>query len=529
MNFNAHRWTLAAAGVATFAVLYGGFSYWAGVKAEQTLNEQYRLLSTMPAFTVKSHRYERGWFSSTETTELELNKKLFGPYLATLPDNLKPLLSGTLRYTNHIEHGPLPGLSRFNFVPARALVRTEFDMSAATRKTLARFFGDAEPITVTNRLGFGGGGELSVAIPKFDYEETLAGVQMKWQGFDLKVDYGKGFKEYRVDALSPGFMLDAASKGSFTFNGVRYASDVRPGATGVRLGSSELAIGDIRFAWKEAIPYSIKLNELIYLVSRVRVGEFINPSGELKPSSVELKKLNYQIVTSEQDDFVNTRGKLTFDSFRYDEQKYGPLKLDVSANHLHGPTLVKLDEALSKVPFEKLPPAELRKRYIDTILQNGVPLLENDPKLVVHEFRLGLPSGMSTLTGTLAIKGLKEADLKSPLAFIRRFNVDAAVSLPKPALETLVVAQARNLFTVDASAEEQPDMAEIDELARSLLDAQLSEWARQGLLKLDGNQVATTLDFKEGELKINQRPVALPWQADSPEDAPAPVAASAAL
>ncbi|WP_328698634.1 YdgA family protein [Craterilacuibacter sinensis] len=526
MNIKKQSWKLAAATAASLAALYGGFSYWAGIKAEATLAEQHKLLSAMSMFTIKSHSYQRGWFSSTETTELELNKRLLGPYLGALPDNLRPLLGGTLRYTNKIQHGPLPGLASFNLMPARALVTTEFDMSPATRKTLSRFFGEAEPITVTNRLGFGGGGELKVNIPKFDYEETLAGVKMNWQGFDLKVDYGRGFKEYLLEADSPGFVLDAASKGRFAFDGVRYVSDVRPGDSGVRLGTGELNVNNVKLGWKEAIPYSIKLNELIYLVTRVRVGEFINPSGELKPSNVELTKLNYQIVTSEQDQFVNTRGKLGFETFRYDEQKYGPLKLDISANHLHGPTLVKLDQELSKIPFENIAPADMRKRYIDTILKNGVPLLQNDPKLVVHQLELGLPSGMSSLTGSMAIKGFQEADLKSPLTFISRFIVDADVSLPKPALETMVVAQARNLFTVDASAEDQPDMAEIDDLAKSLLDAQLAEWADKKLIKFDGKQVSTKLDFQGGVLKINQQKVALPWEE---KEDPLPTDASAAL
>ncbi|MGL6070654.1 DUF945 family protein, partial [Craterilacuibacter sp.] len=120
----------------------------------------------------------------------------------------------------------------------------------------------------------------------------------------------------------------------------------------------------------------------------------------------------------------------------------------------------------------------------------------------------------------------KEADLKSPLTFISRFIVDADITLPKPALETMVVAQARNLFTVDASAEDQPDMAEIDDLAKSLLDAQLAEWADKKLIKMDGKQVSTLLNFQGGILKINQQKVALPWE--EVED-PVPPDASAAL
>ncbi|RXZ45449.1 YdgA family protein [Crenobacter cavernae] len=518
---------LIAAGAVLGAafVVYGGTAYWAGVKAEETLAEQHRMVAALPFFKVKSHNYERGWFGSTEVTELTFNRRLIGPYESMLPDSVRPLLGSTIKYTHRVSHGPFPGLSHFDLRPARAFVTTEFDMSDATKRTLAKFFGDAEPITVTNRLGLTGGGELKVNVPAFDYEETLSGVKVKWQGFDLNVDYASGYKEYQTEAVSPGFLLEASTKGKVAFDGVRYLSDVRPGLSGVRLGTSELAVGGVQLNWKDNVPYSIKLNELVYLLTRVRVGEFINPSGEFRPSDVQLKKLRYQIVTSEQDDFVNTRGKLDFDSFSYNQSVYGPLKLDISANHLHGPTLVRLDEEIGKIPFEGVEPAKLRQVYLDTVKQHGVPLLSNNPRLVINEFSLKMPTGNAQLKGQLALNGFTEADLKDPVAFLTRFNADAAVDLPRQTLENLVVAQARNLFTVDASAEEQPDVAEIDNLAKSLLDSQLAEWNAQQYIKLENGQVSTTLHFGGGKLSVNQKPVSLPWQ--EPADLEAGIEAGA--
>jgi len=517
---------VAGASLAGLFVLYGGASYWAGVEAEKTLQQQHQMLADLALFKVKSHDYQRGWFSSTETTELTFNRRLIGPYENMLPDNVKPLLNATIRYTQHVQHGPLPGIGHFDLRPARALVTTQFLMSDSTRQTLKRFFGDAEPITVTNRLGFGGGGELQVQVPPFDYEETLSGVKMKWQGFKLNVDYNAGFKEYKTEALSPGFMLAAATKGGVTFNGVRYISDVRPGNTGVKLGTSELTVGDVALNWKDSVPYSIKLNELIYLLTRMRVGEFVNPSGEFKPSNVTLKNLRYQIVTSEQDEFINSRGKLDFEKFGYNDRIYGPMRLDISANHLHGPTLIKLDQELGKIPFEGVDPAVLRKQYIDTVKRYGVPLLTNNPKLTVNDFYLKMPTGEATLTGQLGLEGLKEADLNDPVTFIKRFDAEAKINLPRQTLEDLVVAQARNLFTVDASAEDQPDVGEIDSLAKSLLDSQLSEWSNQGFIKMAGGQVSTEMSFKRGELNINRKKVPLPWEETG--DLEGPAAASAA-
>ena len=115
---------------------------------------------------------------------------------------------------------------------------------------------------------------------------------------------------------------------------------------------------------------------------------------------------------------------------------------------------------------------------------------------------------------------------KTPLEFIKRFIALLNIELPRQTLENMVVAQARNLFTVDASAEEQPDLGEIDNLAKSLLDAQLSEWESQKLISQQNGQLATKIDFKNGTLLVNSTRVALPWEEAAEEDAPP--AASAA-
>lgn len=521
------RLITAAATLAALVVLYAGAAYWMGVKAEETLQEQHKMLTDFPLFTVKSHTYQRGWFSSTETTELVFNRKLIGPYQSMLPEQLKGLLNKSIRYTQHIQHGPLPGLGSFDLRPGRALVTTEFDFSQSTRDTLKKFFGDKEPIAIVNRIGFGGGGDLNVSIPSFDYDEALSGVKMTWKGFTLNVDYTRSFREYQTDAQVPGFTLSAESKGSLSVNGIHFISDTRPGNTGVKVGTSDLTVGDIAVHWKDNIPYNLKLNELVYLMTRVRVGEFINPSGELKLQNVNLRNLHYQIVTSEQDQFVNSRGQLTFDKFTFNDLIYGPMKLDVTASHLHGPTLVKLSDELGKLPIEGVDPAVLRKNYIDTVLKYGTPLLTNDPKFTVNEFTLKMPNGIAKVDGQIGLIGLKPDDLNSGKAFIEHVDASANIDLPRKTLEDLVVAQARNLFMVDASAEEQPDVAEIDNMARQLLGQQLQVLNEQGYIKETNGQIQTSLVLKNSQLTVNKKPVTLPWdEEDEDMDASAPVGES---
>ena len=81
------------------------------------------------------------------------------------------------------------------------------------------------------------------------------------------------------------------------------------------MGNKELSVTRVKLESKENIPYQIKLNELIsLLLTRIRIGEFINPAGEIKPLQADLVNLKYQIVSSERKEFINARAKFGFEN-----------------------------------------------------------------------------------------------------------------------------------------------------------------------------------------------------------------------
>lgn len=498
--------------IAGCITLYSGLAYWMGIKAEQTLQEQHNMLAAMSLFKVKSHTYQRGWFSSTEKTELVFNRQLFVPYENVLPEQMRSLLDKTISYTNQIKHGPLPGLSSFNLIPGRALVKTEFAFSDETRKKLDSFFGKQAPITLTNRISFTGGGKMWISVPSFDYEEALSGVKINWKGLNLTVNYSQDFNDYQTENMLPGLTVIAGDKGQLIIDNIHYVTDSRFGKTELPIGSSDLTVNNIAFQWNEGIPYNIKLNELLYIITHIRLGEFINPSGNLELSNVQLDKLHYRIVTSEQDEFINSRGQITFDKLALNKLVYGPLSLDASVTHLHGPTLKKLFTELAKLTNEKGSPEELRQRYFNTVIDYGKPMLTKDPKFTLNEFSLKMPNGLAKADGQISLTGLSDKDFQDNLTLIKHIDANGKFSLPRKTLEELIVAQARNLFMVDVSAEDQPDVEEIDELARQLLKDQLQAWENDGYIEEKQGQISSALAMKNGEFSVNSKRVIMPWE-----------------
>ena len=158
------KYLIPVAAVAVAAVL--GTPYYLGIKAEESLTAQQKLLQDSGFLTVESHQYERGWFSATETTVIRLKPTLLQNTQKYLPDNLKTILQEPITVINHISHGPFAG-----DIGTQAHIETEFKYHPETEKALSRFFGKQTPVTMSNTIYFSGSGKLDLSIPAFDYEE----------------------------------------------------------------------------------------------------------------------------------------------------------------------------------------------------------------------------------------------------------------------------------------------------------------------------------------------------------------------
>jgi len=92
------------------------------------------------------------------------------------------------------------------------------------------------------------------------------------------------------------------------------------------------------------------LNELVNLVTNLQIGAFINPTGTIAPSKIEVSKLRFDTQTSEVDKFINSEGRFQFESLTYGEDKYGPLDINVAAEHLDAASLLALKNKIAECP-----------------------------------------------------------------------------------------------------------------------------------------------------------------------------------
>ncbi|WP_374535581.1 YdgA family protein [Chitinimonas taiwanensis] len=484
---------IAVAVVGALALAYTGASWWAGKQAETTLAKQHQLLADLPYFVVKSRDYQRGIFSSHERTTIALNPNLIKPYqllqLQALGD-----VKLELSYTQTIKHGPLPLLLQGNPKPLKAAVSTEIEFNPDTQALLKKVFGDQQALQIENEIAFNDDGVVKVRIPNFTYEETLAKVKSVWQGLDATIAYGGDFNKVDISAVAPGLHFEAGTKGTLDIKDFRFEAHNQRGKAGLMLGDGKLTLASATFKRSEEDPaLDIKLDKLSYLVNTTEKGEFIDSSGD-----------------------VNLAGLLL------NGKQYGPAVLSVSANHLHGPTLAKLSKRITDIQRKVTDPAEQAAKIFATLKTDGLPLLRNDPALSVKKLSVKLPEGEVFLKADLALKGFQDGDLDMPLKLLERLQASADLKVPKQVIETYVLWQARSMIAVDTEDGEHPDTADLENLARNLMESQIRKLTEQNLIKADGDTLSTSAEWKAGRLNVNGSAIPLPWQAAPAADAQMP-------
>ncbi|GAA5784847.1 YdgA family protein [Chitiniphilus shinanonensis] len=474
---------VAAATVAGLAVAYGGGAWWAGKAAERTLNKQHEWLASLPYFVVSKREYQRGWFSSTETATIKLNPQL---YRFALARDGEPLPQFEVRYTQHVRHGPLPLLFSGDPRPYKAVVNTEFTFSPETRKFLTKLFGEQKPIDIENRIGFTDDGHMSVAIPAFEYEETLAGVKVNWQGLKAELEYDGDFNRVKLDAKVPGMTAVVRERGRFAFDGLQVALDQQRGKTGLMLGTSKADVNSLTLEMTDS-----------------------------PALHVELQKLGYNSQLTETGDFVDGSANLQLAKLLLDGQQYGPAELNTEAKHLHGPTLAKLGKELTRLQQQGLDREQLTDAVLKLARDQGMPLLEHDPQLAIKSLHVRVPDGDIRFAGKVGLKGFVKKDLEQPAEFVKKLNADADFSMPRRVVESLASWQARAMF---GGTDSQIAQADLDYLVNQFVEGQLQRLASQNLIRIDGDTLSARASLASGRFVLNGREVPMPW--DHPASAP---------
>ena len=510
------------AGLAGGAVAVAGFltvaPYFLGLQAEKALTEQQAILARSSFLTVESHQYERGWFSSTETLVVRLKPTLLSNTQQYLPDNLKTVFSEPITLVNHIKHGPFAN----GLTPVSAHVETEFQYHPETAKVLKRFFGDQAPVSMSNTIYLGRSGKIDTTIPAFDYEE-LSGIKLDWKGLSGQTDYDSGWSGYRHQLQSPGVHIQLADKGSVSLDKLNITSDTRDGAHDISLGNSHFQLGRFAMEWKEGIGYDIKLNQLVNLVTDLQIGAFINPTGTIAPSKIVVDNLSFQTKMDEKEGWIDSEGRFQFAKLAYGNEQYGPLDINVAAEHLDAKALQVLKQKMAEIAGKKMSEEQIQAELVKTAKTDAVGLFTNNPKIKLNTFDFTMPTGKVQASGELSFNGLAAADLNDASQILKKTHADFRLHVPEKLLEQLAINQARNVFSVNPedAAAGTASMDDINDTIRLMVETTVKSMHTDGYLTLTTGNSDTRIVLQQNQLTLNGKEL-----KSEPDDLPFDEAAS---
>lgn len=492
------------------ALLFPLSSYYLGIKAQESLETQHRVLAETFFIESASHEYQRGLFLSRETAVMRVKPSVLKGLKNTLPENLLNALDKPVTLSHRVRHYPFAA----GLMPVRAVVDTELVFHPDTEKTLQRFFGSQTPLVLHNTVRLNGSGTLQFNIAAFDYEE-LSGIKLNWQGMNGTVDYNDDFSDYQTRFALPGFKVVLADKGSLNAENLSFsAHTVKQDNLPLSTGSSETSLSLLEVVWQDKIAYDIRINDLIGMISDLQVGAFINPYGDVPPGRIRVENFRYATRTdSLENGFIDSNGKFVFDKLHYGEETYGPLHIEVAAEHLDAAALSALKQRWQESVARYSDTNRQREQILAAVRNEGSGIFTRNPVFKLRQFSFATPQGHIKADGEVSFAGLAAEDLNHLPAMLKKMQAALNFDVSRSLIERFAIAQARGLFTIE-NPDDIEEQKEINNTIRLLTEQTINHLVAEGFAVEDGNAVKTILTIGNNTITLNGKP----FDTSSPDD-----------
>jgi uncharacterized protein YdgA (DUF945 family) len=396
-----------------------------------------------PMLKITAREYSPGIFSSTEVLTFEVDPTAWRG-LNGPARALRNIPLANFTVRNRIVHGPLPGLS----LPGVARIQSTLVLDEPMRTQIATTLGGREPISVDTLLGFIGGGRVHVSSPAFEAQPD--GGSLSWQGIEGRFTYGRKLDAVRCDVVAPGL------------NGTL------PDGSSVRLDKMQLTCNLTR-SFEKLYTGTMEF--------RVATLSATQANGEL--SNMENTRVSSH--SQAKGEYVDMTAVLNIGTVRIPQITMHDAQYDVTFNHLHGPTYSKLAGAIQGLGADSA-------EFVSP-LDIATELLEHSPEIVINRIGFAMPEGEAGLTGTLRLKDFSQADLAlgSPQRVLTKLEATAHLWLDEGLL-------TRNW---------PPDQAG----AIAQIRNQIAQFEQLGYVTHKDHRFDTQLEFKQGMLTINGKPL----------------------
>jgi uncharacterized protein YdgA (DUF945 family) len=496
--------TIAVLVVIAILQLITGYSF--GYKTEQILNQQFTKLTKSPYIIVNQYRYERGIFSSDLTATISLNKQAMGNALKLLPNLEESTIlqnSYSISYKSHIYHGILAGLFHGQPVLTLAVANTQVTYPNPLNDILKKFFGNNQPLYITNFIYLNGNGKILIHSPQFNYEEALSLVKIKWNGLDLSSKYNQQFNQFNSQLDIPQFSFDAPHYGSILINNLHYWSDSSLSNNKIKVGTTNLTLDNVTLRFENFNKPKLMLGDLFKSLTGISAGEFLNGLDVINPTNFSLTGVAYATNSSDNGTYFNASANASFKSLITESNNYGPLNLNMSLNHILSKPFSNMIDELSVLSARTTLSDEQNKLQLINILKKYFSIILVDSPLInLKSFYLKTPQGEIKLNGNVTTKNFEASDINDQEEFFKKLVLNLDFSIPKNTLSYLFMLQMKYFFSAGNTAMDSQSAKALNKVVTILLNNQINSWKKRGYIKESGNVLSSSLLYQDGTLTM---------------------------
>lgn len=472
--------------------LWGGATYWFGVKTEQQYQMLLQKASQSRHLKFVNESYQRGFLSSKARSIMQIQSSP-----GVTPDD-QPIKI-TLEHT--ITHGPFPIINSAQgdsqFKPLMAVFDTKIVFAPETQaqfKEVLAQVPELGSIRDQTTLYLDGNGEEKFVVPPF--KRSFGGedkVAVDWKGLTLQVNFTSDLKGFKGTLNVPG--VDVVGKDiNLKVREVKSDFNMKEGLGDLSLGDASLSLSDLEFVETE----------------------------EERPTTFYLRGVNVHTSNKAAGDNINSLLAIRTDQMKLEDIQYGPGVFELEFRNLDAASIAKLQKMLREVDAQPQQQQSEEAAEMLSLAKYGeilAGLLRKSPEIEITKFDVKTTEGDFTAKAKVSFDGTKAGPDFNILALANAISAQADCKVGERLLRRLlsvttkdnIIAEMKEKSGDDDSEldSELPDEKELNALVSSAVEEQLKGLMQQGLLQKADGEYRSSASYKAGQIVLNGRPISL--------------------
>ncbi|ALG66755.1 DUF945 family protein [Beggiatoa leptomitoformis] len=379
---------------------------------------------------------------------------------------------------------------------------------------LAKTLKGLPPITVKTNVGADGQGVSDVSVPAYKYEGTKKGEKgvIDWQGLTGQVKFPEDFSTMSQAFELAGATIDIEDTFKATLAKTTFSADLDadlyPTKLNFNLPSLEGGDKDVQFVFNKILvdftggkgTSGLELGKGSFSIADVNV------DNKAEESQFKLNNLSVKFDTQEEKEVANYTLNFSLDKFFASQEEIDLSFLsNIELRKLDIAALLEIQKTASEMRKQqmagKMDESMMGMAMMGSLMQALPKLMAKSPEIAMTKLNLKTEEGQLDGGFSISLDGSKPLKMDDSAAMLNALSGQADFVIDKGLIEQLMWMQM-------GSGEEMTE--EQEKQMQTMIDQQIEDVVKQGLLVPTGEQFKLNATLKAGKLMVNGKEMPLP-------------------